>query len=92
MVNGKMLKIKLLLKKEYSNQTITYKSNGGNKTDQKDKEFKVKLSEGFDFHKSENITVEIEDNGKITHKLNNNIKEIDIQSGKDAKEQNFFTY
>lgn len=46
------------------------------------KRFKVKLSKSLkNFHKSENITVEIEDNGKSTHKLNNNIKEIDsIQS------------
>ncbi|WP_249963348.1 YadA-like family protein [Histophilus somni] len=86
--NGKKQDVenKIITEKNIGNQTITYKSNGGNKTDQKDKEFKVKLSEGFDFHKSENITVEIEDNGKITHKLNNNLKEIDsIQSGKDAK-------
>uniref|UniRef100_Q0I566 Autotransporter adhesin n=1 Tax=Histophilus somni (strain 129Pt) TaxID=205914 RepID=Q0I566_HISS1 len=90
--NGKQQDVenKIITEKNIGNQTITYKSNGGGqkvKADNKEiNEYTVKLSEGFDFHKSENITVEIEDNGKITHKLNNNLKEIDsIQSGKDAK-------
>ncbi|WWO73214.1 YadA-like family protein [Histophilus somni] len=90
--NGKKQDVenKIITEKNIGNQTITYKSNGGGqkvKADNKEiNEYTVKLSEGFDFLKDENdnISVTVKENGKIQHKLANNLKEIDsIKSGKD---------
>uniref|UniRef100_Q0I2H0 Autotransporter adhesin n=1 Tax=Histophilus somni (strain 129Pt) TaxID=205914 RepID=Q0I2H0_HISS1 len=82
----KSVENEIITSENIGDQTITYKSNGSNKNGKTDKEFTVKLSEGLDFTKTDNIAVEVSDNGVVKHTLVNNLTQIDsISSGKDAK-------
>ncbi|THA20984.1 hypothetical protein E5361_08370, partial [Histophilus somni] len=66
-------------KKYVDDLTLSYKSNSTNKQT-------VKLTDGLDFNKSDNISVSVEADGKITHTLNNNLQEItSIKGGKDEQ-------
>ncbi|OZN24086.1 hypothetical protein CFY87_10810, partial [Actinobacillus seminis] len=69
-------------KKYVDDLTLTYKSNGEDKTKQT-----INLKNGaLDFVKSENISVSVKADGKITHTLNNELKEIgSISATKDDK-------
>ncbi|MFY1028305.1 hypothetical protein ACE4RU_11495, partial [Actinobacillus seminis] len=69
-------------KKYVDDLTLTYKSNGEDKTKQT-----INLKNGaLDFMKSENISISVEADGKITHTLNNELKEIgSISATKDDK-------
>ncbi|WP_218637828.1 YadA-like family protein [Histophilus somni] len=67
-------------KKYVDDLTLSYKTNSDDKTKQS-----INLKTGaLDFKKSENISVSVEADGKITHTLNNNLQEItSIKGGKD---------
>ncbi|MSN97186.1 hypothetical protein F1B92_08450, partial [Campylobacter sp. FMV-PI01] len=68
-------------KKYVDELKLTYMANGS-----KDKNKTVKLTDGLNFIKSENISVTIADDGNITHALNNNLKNIDsISGGSDSR-------
>uniref|UniRef100_Q0I4Z9 Autotransporter adhesin n=1 Tax=Histophilus somni (strain 129Pt) TaxID=205914 RepID=Q0I4Z9_HISS1 len=70
-------------KKYVDDLTLTYKSNNDDKTK---KSINLK-TEALDFVKSENISVSVEADGKITHTLNNNlISIVSISGGKNGSE------
>lgn len=61
---------------EIENQKISYKANDEDKKE-------VKLTEGFTFENTDNLTADVQDNGIIKYSLNKDIKNIDSISLKN---------